>query len=231
MVLVGVDHGIPGKLAAAQRQESGGKDLPRVADEHHALAVADPQGSPMKRAGVAAWANRCRVRTVAGMAAGANHSRLRAVAGFAAGTSRSAAAAVSPGGHAGSGQGIAASLQHPAAVVRGFSRLNAVRLPPALTPQTLEDHLVLLRRDPLLVDAPADRHQEEDRPHGDALVVQQLRHGLDLVEVPPRNRGVDLHGQIEGAGVGHHPQGPLEAARPAAKSVVRGGVGTIKTDA
>ena len=57
MALVGVDHGILREPAAGQRQEAGGEDLPGVADEHHALAVADPQRGPMKAAGAATRAN------------------------------------------------------------------------------------------------------------------------------------------------------------------------------
>ena len=44
-----------------------------------------------------------------------------------------------------------------------------------MMPKPLEHRLVFLRRDPLLLDAAAHRHQEEDRPHGDPLARPAVR--------------------------------------------------------
>ena len=98
------------------------------------------------------------------------------------------------------GQRIAAVLQHEPPVVRGLGRLHGVRLALGVMPKPLEHRLVFLRRDPLLLDASAHRHQEEHRPHGDPLRGQQLGHGVDLMDVAAGDRGVHLHGHFAACG-------------------------------
>ena len=51
MVLIDFDDRILGKPPAPKREETGGEDLARVADEHDPLAVADPQRRPMSTPG------------------------------------------------------------------------------------------------------------------------------------------------------------------------------------
>jgi hypothetical protein len=115
--------------------------------------------------------------------------------------------------------------------VRGLGRFYGERLFLGVTPQSLEDLFVLVGRDALLLHAAADRHQKEHRPHGDALGGQQLGQGVDLAEIAAGDGGVDLDGQPQPPGVGEHLHCPPEAAPPAAKGVVRGGVGPVEADA
>ena len=97
-------------------------------------------------------------------------------------------------------------------------------------PEPREGHFVLGRRDPLFFDAASDGHEEERGPHRDPLPGEQLGDGVDLVEIPPGDRRVDLDGHPQSPGVGQHAERPLEAAFPAAKSVVRRGVGAVEAD-
>ncbi len=94
----------------------------------------------------------------------------------------------------------------------------------------LEGGFVFGRGDTDFFHASTDGHEEEDRPHGDSLIGKQFTDGVDLVEVPPRDGGVNLNGELQFAGVGEHAKGSFEATLPAAEGIVGLGVGAIQTD-
>ena len=132
---------------------------------------------------------------------------------------------------AGPGQGIAAPLHHKPPVMRGLRRLHGIGLGLRPVVELFEDQFILLGLDPLFLDAAAHRHEEEQGPHGDAEGREELGHLVQQVDVPPANRGVDLHGHAQFAGGQEHLAGPLETAFPAAEVVVNLGVGAVEADA
>src|SRR5574340_390963 len=69
----------------------------------------------------------------------------------------------------GTGQRVAALLEHEPAIVRGLGGFHGIGPRVGMVPQTRKPLLVLVRLDPLLLDAAPDGHQEERGPHGDAL--------------------------------------------------------------
>jgi hypothetical protein len=115
--------------------------------------------------------------------------------------------------------------------MRRFGRLDAVGFAAGVPVQFFESHFVLGRRDPLLRQAASDGNQEEGGPHGNALLGQQFGDLVQLVKIPPRHGSVHLDGQLQAAGIGQHLQSPLEAAGPAAKGVMHGGVRAVEADA
>ena len=95
------------------------------------------------------------------------------------------------------GQWVAALLQHEPSIVRGLGRFHGIRLMLRVAPQLPKHGFVFFGRDPLLLHAPAHRHQEEHRPHGDPLRGQQVGDRVHLVYVAARDAGVHLYGQAQ----------------------------------
>ena len=123
------------------------------------------------------------------------------------------------------GQRIAAPLHDKPPVMRGLGRLHGIGLGLRPAVELFEDQFVLLGLDPLFLDAAAHRHEEEQGPHGDAQRREEFGHLVQQVDIPPADRGVDLHGHAQFASGQEHLARPLEAAFPAAEVVVDLGVG------
>ena len=99
-----------------------------------------------------------------------------------------------------------------------------------MLPKPLKHGLIFLRPNAFLLQPTADRNEEEHRPHGDALPRKQFGDGVHLRDVAARDRGVDLDADAQPTGVGQHGQRALEASLPAAKGIMRGGVGAVEAD-
>ncbi len=99
-----------------------------------------------------------------------------------------------------------------------------------VVPQSGKRLFHLLRIDSLLLDTSTNRNEKERGPHGDSLVGQQRGHRIELPEITPCDRGVDLYRHAQFAGVLEHDHGSLKTPFPAAEGIMGLGIHAVQAD-
>src|SRR5215471_11892214 len=106
-----------------------------------------------------------------------------------------------------------------------FRGLDVEAYPPRNRVQPREGFFELARRGQVVNLTAPGRHQEEDTPQGNLELLEQVGESFDLVEVTPRDAGVDLDLLADFVGPANRLQRVLVRAHDAAEGVVDFGGG------
>src|SRR5450756_385088 len=87
------------------------------------------------------------------------------------------------------------ALKQEATIVLCFRALDIKFHPVRGLVEFFKDLLELLGRDEVDRGATAGRHEEEDTPQHDIELLDPSDHRVYILQVVPRNRGIDLHGK------------------------------------